>query len=173
MNVPLLADVDVLVVGAGSAGCTAAIAAASTGARTLLIERYGFAGGTSTGVLDTFYGFCTPGVIKKVVGGIPDTVVKALEDRHVAFRRPNTFGAGTGVTYDPETLKVVWEELILAAGAAILFHLFAVDVSLDSTGRGVVEVLVSSKAGLGRIRARQVVDASGDADIVARAGGSL
>ena len=52
---------DVLVVGAGSAGTTAAIAAARTGARTLLVDRFGFLGGTSTAVLDTFYAFYTPG----------------------------------------------------------------------------------------------------------------
>ncbi len=52
---------DVVVAGAGSAGMTAAIAAARTGARTLLVERYGFPGGISTQVLDTFYGFYTPG----------------------------------------------------------------------------------------------------------------
>ena len=56
-----IADVDVCVVGAGSAGSTAAIAAARTGASVLLIDRLPFLGGTSTAVLDTFYGFYTPG----------------------------------------------------------------------------------------------------------------
>ena len=64
--------VDVLVVGAGSAGSTAAIAAARTGASTLLVDRLGFLGGTSTAVLDTFYAFYTPGAEpRKVVAGIP------------------------------------------------------------------------------------------------------
>ena len=71
-------DADVIVVGSGSAGATAAIAAARNGARTVLIERFGFLGGTSTQVLDTFYGFYTPGTTAyKVVGGIPDDVVAA------------------------------------------------------------------------------------------------
>jgi len=52
---------DVVVAGSGSAGATAAIASARTGAKTLLVERFGFLGGTSTAVLDTFYGFYTPG----------------------------------------------------------------------------------------------------------------
>ena len=61
---------DVLVVGSGSAGSTAALAAAHEGASVALIERYGFVGGISTQVLDTFYGFYTPGAApRKVVGG--------------------------------------------------------------------------------------------------------
>ena len=52
---------DVVVVGSGSAGSSAAISAARQGARTLLVDRLGFMGGTSTAVLDTFYAFYTPG----------------------------------------------------------------------------------------------------------------
>src|ERR1700744_2615673 len=79
-RLPVIADSDVLVIGAGSAGCCAAIAAAEGGARVVLVDRYGFLGGTSTGVLDTFYGFFTPGPEpKKVVGGIPDRVVDQLD----------------------------------------------------------------------------------------------
>ncbi|MFL5718957.1 MAG: FAD-dependent oxidoreductase, partial [Chloroflexota bacterium] len=75
----MIADVDVCVVGAGSAGSSAAIAAARGGASVLLIDRLPFLGGTSTAVLDTFYGFYTPGTrAGKVVGGIGDDVVAAL-----------------------------------------------------------------------------------------------
>ena len=169
-TLPQLAEVDVLVVGAGSAGCVAAIAAARAGARTMVVERYGFMGGISTGVLDTFYGFYTPGVPKKVVGGIPDLVVAELEARGVAFLRPNTFGAGGGVTYDPETLKMVWDDLALASGARILLHSFCTDVLAADGGRRVAGVVVDGKRGLLRIAARQVVDATGDADICFRAG---
>ena len=57
-QIPLLAETDILVIGAGSAGCLAALAAAQAGTyQVMLVERYGFAGGTSTQMLDTFYGF--------------------------------------------------------------------------------------------------------------------
>ena len=72
-QIPVFAEVDVLVVGAGTAGCCAALAAREYGERSvMLIERYGFLGGTSTQILDTFYGFYTPGECpRKVVGGVP------------------------------------------------------------------------------------------------------
>ncbi|HST16426.1 MAG TPA: FAD-dependent oxidoreductase [Gaiellaceae bacterium] len=161
--------VDVLVVGAGSAGSTAAIAAARTGASTLLVDRFGFLGGTSTAVLDTFYAFYTPGASpRKVVSGIPDEVVGRLVERGMAFERPNTYGAGTGVTYDPETLKRVWDELVHEAGASTLLHAFVFAATVED-GR-VVEVQAAAKGGVRRIRPRVVVDASGDADVCALVG---
>lgn len=161
-------DVSVLVVGAGSAGSTAAVAAARTGADTLLVDRLGFLGGTSTAVLDTFYAFYTPGEApQKVVAGIPDEVVARLTERGMAFERPNTYGAGTGITYDPESLKRVWEELVTQAGVRILLHAFALGAEVED-GR-VTAVDVATKGGIRRIRPRVVVDASGDADICALA----
>src|SRR5258707_15864856 len=119
----LMAQCDVLVVGSGAAGSVGAIAAARAGAKTLLVERYGFLGGTSTAVLDTFYGFYTPGTrALKVVGGIADDVISELRGLGGCFERPNTYGAGTGVTYNSEYLKIVWERLGLASGAQVLLH---------------------------------------------------
>lgn len=168
-DAPLLDTCDVLVIGGGSAGSSAAVTAARAGRKVILLERYGFLGGTGAAVLDTFYGFYTPGnVEKKVVGGIPDEVVAGLEKRKVLIKRPNTYGAGTGLTYDPETLKVVWDELVSQAGVKVLFHSYFVDVLKDA-GK-IKAVLIATKQGLRSIRSKMVIDASGDADVVARAG---
>lgn len=162
-------DTDVVVVGSGSAGATAAIAAARSGAKTVLVERFGFLGGTSTQVLDTFYGFYTPGsVAYKVVGGIPDDVVAALKNYQAAFERPNSFGAGTGVTYDPSILKIVWETLALQAGVRLLYHSFCTDVVME--GNRINGVIVDGKQGLLKINARVIVDCTGDADVCYWAG---
>ncbi len=155
---------DIVVVGAGSAGATAAIAAARTGATTLLLERLPFLGGTSTAVLDTFYGFYTPGsTSKKVVGGIADEVVGGLKNYGACIERPNTFGAGTGITYHPEYLKVVWEQLVQASGCKVLLNAWVQDVVKE--GDRVTGMVVATKRGLISIKARYVIDTSGDADI--------
>jgi hypothetical protein len=161
---------DVVVVGAGSSGSVAAVAAARTGARTLLIDRLGFLGGISTSVLDTFYAFYTPGEHpEKVVSGIPDEVVAALMAEEAAIERPNTYGAGTGITYDPETLKRVWDGLVLGAGCDVLLHSFVFGVHLTQE-REVTALDVATKSGVRRVEARVIVDASGDADVAHLAG---
>lgn len=160
---------EVLVIGGGSAGSTAAIASGKEGKKTLLVERYGFLGGTSTTILDTFYGFFIPGKSgRKVVGGIPDKLLKKLSDRNAMLLRPNTYGAGTGVTYDPEILKVVWEELMSEANVDVLLHSFVADVT-QKDGR-ITGVIVVNKSGFTMIEADIIIDASGDADVTALAG---
>jgi hypothetical protein len=168
-GIPRIAEVDVCVVGAGSAGSTAAIAAALGGATVLLVDRLPFLGGTSTAVLDTFYGFYTPGsAARKVVGGIADDVVAVLRSLGPVVERPNTYGAGTGVTYLAEHLKVAWEQLVTGAGARVLLHTLLQDAEVDD-GR-VGSIVVATRAGLARIAARVFIDASGDADLSAFAG---
>jgi hypothetical protein len=164
-----LGSYDVVVVGSGSAGSTAAISAARNGARTLLLEKLPFLGGVSTAVLDTFYGFYTPGTrAMKVVGGVADDVVAGLRRLGPVLERPNTYGAGTGITYLAEHLKVVWESLVTGAGASVLLHAFVQDAEVD--GGRVRRLTVATKAGLARVHAAVVVDASGDADVCHFAG---
>ncbi len=168
--IPLLASIDILVIGAGSAGCAAALAARESGQfSVLLCERYGFAGGSSTGVLTTFYGFFTPGdAPKKVIGGIPDRVVDELEKRRAMYLRPNTYGAGTGVTYNPEVLKSVWDEMLARAGVQVWFHCQLVDVESDENGPK--HAVFWSKSGFFKVAAKRFIDASGDADFCHHAG---
>jgi glycine/D-amino acid oxidase-like deaminating enzyme len=162
----------VVVVGGGSAGCAAAVAAARAGADVQVIERWSFLGGTGAAVLDTFYGFYTPGEeSRKIVGGIPDEVVAFMADRDAVIERPNTYGAGTGITYDAELLKVAWDTLLAEAGVRVLLYSFVVDARTED-GR-VVKVTVANKAGLHEIEADVFVDASGDGDVLARAGGAF
>jgi len=161
---------DVVVVGSGAAGSSAAITAGRLGARTLLVDRLAFMGGTSTAVLDTFYAFYTPGErARRVVGGLGWEVVRRLTDDGLAFERPNTYGAGTGVTYDMEALKVLWERLAEDADVELLLHTWATGVRTDADGR-LRAIRLWNKGGESWVEASAFVDASGDADVAAMAG---
>lgn len=171
-DLPELWSGDVVVVGGGSAGSTAAIAAARTGAKTLLIESGAFLGGTGTRVLDTFYGFYAPGADStRVVGGIGWEVCERLFARDMAFERPNTYGAGTGVTYDPEALKVIWDEMTIEAGAAVL--LFGLVTAVVMEDNRMVGVVVETKRGPGLVTGATFVDTTGEAEVAWRAGASV
>lgn len=162
---------DILVVGGGPAGAIAAIAAARQGHSVVLVERYGFLGGVSTTVLDTFCGFYVRDgdQSRKIVGGTPDLLLAELKRRNaVLVRQSGYWKAGDVITYDPSVLKVVWENQAIQAGVKILFHSFAADAILDC-GR-IQGAIVVGKGGWLKIEARVVIDASGDADVAAAAG---
>ncbi len=168
--IPVIARTDILVMGAGSAGCSAALAARQTAdVDVMLIDRAGFPGGISTQALDTFYGFFTPGdAPKKVVGGIGSQVVDALDAVGAVFLRPNTYGAGTGVNYNPERLKLTWDELLFQAGVNLRLHTTL--VAVEQINDRIESVIVHGKQGFGRIQAHTYIDASGDADFCHLAG---
>ncbi len=170
-SIPTTLETDILVVGGGSAGVVAAISAASQGCLVTLIERYGFLGGFSTTVLDTFCGFYMrqSGESRKIVGGIPDLITDKLNQRGAALIRTSRYRkAGDVITYHPEMLKIVWESLALQSGVRLLYHTFAADAIME--GERVVGIVTMGKSGWMRIKAQVVIDASGDADLAVAAG---
>lgn len=154
---------DILVIGSGTAGAMAAIAASHGKYKVTIVERYGFPGGSSTQMLDTFYGFFTPSdTPKKIVGGLPDLVVNELNTSGNIFLRPNTYGAGTGVNYNPEKLKEVWDKLFIGNGIQTLYH--STLVGVENEGERSTCILFNKGLGFFSITAKRIIDASGDAD---------
>jgi len=155
-ELPVAYDADVLVVGGGIAGVMAAAAAGRTGARTLLVERFGSLGGTGTAaMMNLFY----------VPYAASRGLVRELFDRLIARG-----GAipGDFVVYDPELYKVTALEMLAEADVRVLLHTLVGDVVLD--GRTLRGIVVENKSGRQAILSRVAVDASGDADLAARAG---
>jgi hypothetical protein len=162
-DIPVLHDVDVVVVGAGPGGLGAAVAAARLGARTLLCEQYGFPGGMASA------GLISPFMPNGIKGQPFDTGIFRewwdAMDRMGGMRRN---------ILCQETAKVAAEKLLLDAGVELLYHV-QLDRPLmapDSKGaRGRIDcVLMLGKSGLTAHRGRVYVDCTGDADLAARAG---
>jgi glycine/D-amino acid oxidase-like deaminating enzyme len=191
---PVLKSTDVLVVGGGSAGVCAAVAAARAGADVTLVERYGSLGGLATGGLIVLLLTLDDGRGRPVIGGLCQETTERMRAAGGAFHPPAAewgsddaelvrryfrWGLVWGgsrahhrvryaVAYDPEVMREVLNELVIEAGADLLFHMWGADALLD--GDRVRGVVFQSKAGRQAILADVVIDATGDADVLASAG---
>lgn len=161
---------DVVVIGGGPAGINAAIASARAGAKTLLVERYGFLGGMSTIALVypwmTFHTNAGKQVIKGIAQEIVDRL-KAIDGSPGHLR--DTVGFTYSVTpYHSEKYKMVALDMLEEAGAEVLVHSFVDKVEVE--GNKISSINLSTKSGPIRVSAKQFVDTSGDADVAYLAG---
>lgn len=161
--IPVVGSYDVIVCGGGPAGIIAAVAAARNGAKTLLIERYGFVGGMASSALVTPVSeFRIEG--KKIIDGIPFELMKRTEELGGAITNLES----GNVFIDDEALKLAAQRMLLESGVTLLYHTFIADCVTEE-GR-VTHVIVQNKAGRTAYGCKAVVDCTGDADIVRAAG---
>ena len=187
-EIPVYRSCDVLVVGGGPSGTAAAVAAARAGADTILLERYNHLGGLSTGGLVIWIDRMTDWNGQQVIRGFAEEIMGRLPADAVAGPAREEWGskdparaahwsqrtaAYHGVvtwspTIDPERLKLASQEIVLEQNVRLVFHSWA---ALPLLEEGKVRgVIFESKAGRQAIRAKVVVDATGDGDLFARAG---
>jgi len=187
-DIPVYHSCDVLVVGGGPSGSAAAYAAARMGADVVLLERYNHLGGLSTGGLVIWIDRMTDWAGEQVIRGFAVDVLDRLPaDAKAGPARPDWgsrdpalalyWGSRTSAfhgivswapTIDPERLKVLTQEMLLQAGVRIVLHGWAA-LPMVEEGR-VTGVLFETKSGRQALRAKVVVDGTGDGDVFARAG---
>ena len=181
-DIPVTRDADVIVVGGGPAGLAAAVAAARTGARTVLVEQMGYLGGTATASLMA----CINGFRNQVepdgtqvVRGIAEEIVLELKrlgglGRSPYPQKPYPTEPGRleySYAIDTEKFKYVTMKMCVDAGVDLMLHTWFGDSLV--AGGAVRGAIVENKSGRQALRGRIVVDASGDADVAARAGASF
>ena len=161
-DLPVVREVDVLVVGGGTAGIAAGVAAARNGAETLVVERYNCLGGQMTAGYVVFIpGTWNYDVGSPTFGGLMTEIVTRLRQENAFWRlggKPDSHP-----WFDPEVMKWLGIDLLENAGARLRLHSWVSNVILD--GPRISAVVVESKEGRQAIVAKSVVDASGDADL--------
>ena len=188
---PVFMETDVVVVGAGPGGHTAAIAAARNGAKVVLLERYGHLGGMTTGGLVTLIPHMSDGTAEQQIGGICQEWIDRLDkidgaihpkkeelgssDAEVVGRWSN-FGimyvregkVRLSVETNPELLKCVLNDMVEEAGVKLLCHSWGVQtIASRNRAQGVI---FESKSGRQAILADIVIDGTGDGDLLPSAG---
>lgn len=174
-DVPIIDHVDVLVIGGGPAGIGAAVGAARAGAKTALVEQYGFLGGAATaGLVGPFMTSFSGDGKTQLIGGVFDELVRrmeaiggALHPRHVRAGSAEAgyyeFGHDHVTPFNPEALKLVADEMMVESGVKLFLHTRLIAPLME--GNWIKGAVLHNKSGLQAIAAQIVVDCTGDADV--------
>ncbi len=162
---PIIDEADVVVVGGGTSGFIAATAAARTGARVILVERFGYLGGCTTAPYNTNLGWFFDSDKKQIIQGIPWEFIERMQAIGDAY----VLGPSSPQIWPPMTKKVAMD-MVLDAGVELYFYSWVSSVLPEN---GVIKgIVVQNKGGRSVILGKTFVDASGDADLTAFAGGA-
>lgn len=159
-QVPLYKEYDVIVCGGGPSGWVAAVAAARAGAKTALVERYGFLGGTATaGLVVPVSGFYKNG--ERVVGGVAWEMIEELIRQDAALIE---FPKGH-VSVNPENYKLVAQRMVADAGVDLFCHAELVDAVMD--GGKVMHAIIQTAGRTLALQGEQFIDATGEGTLLA------
>ena len=165
-EIPVRAEVDVLVVGGGPAGLMAAEAAAGDGLRVMLVESRGYLGGNLTIGLPILGFLGHKG--NQIIEGLPQRFIDRLRARGAASEhRPCALHMSLTII-DPEEVKRTAFEIMEEKGVEVLLYAFCADAIKE--GDGLKGIVIESKAGREAILAKTVIDCTGDGDVAFRAG---
>ncbi len=159
-QVPVIAEVDVLVCGGGPAGIGAAIRAAREGVKVMITEAMGCLGGIATaGMMSHWGGRSSSKVMLEIFDRTYD------KSQGIGWIKENREGKDA-IYHDVQT--IVLDEMMNEEGIKVLYYTRACKAVVEN-GK-VAGVIVESKSGRGFIKARCVVDSTGDGDVAASAG---
>ena len=162
-DIPVIARTEVLVVGSGPGGLAAAIASARQGRETMLVERFGCFGGTITqACVESIAWYRHPQTVE--AGGIGMEFERRAVEMNAAWPEVQS----SSYALDTEMFKYVADRMVLESGIRPLLHASFVQPVMD--GDCIVGAVIESKSGRQALLAQRVIDASGDADVAARAG---
>jgi len=162
-NIPVTEEYDVVVCGGGPAGIGAAIAAAERGAKTALIERFGFLGGMATaGYVNPMSEFAYNG--QRISGGIPWRFAQEMVKMGGAVvEEPRC-----NISFNPEVYKLVAQRMVEKAGVKTYMNSYLADC-IQENGR-ISGAVIVNKSGMQVVRGKYYIDGTGDGDLAHFAG---
>lgn len=159
-------DYDVIIVGGGPSGTTAAISSAREGAKTLLIEATGMLGGMGTaGMVPAWCPFSDGEKI--IYKGLAQKIFEMTKSKMSVINQSDM----DWVPIDVEALKSVYDELVVESNTDILFHTYVSAVEMD--GEDIDYIIAANKSGVTAYKAKVYIDCTGDGDIAAFAGAAF
>lgn len=165
-ELPVIAEVDTLVVGGGPAGVMAACAAAGEERKVMLIENRGFVGGNLTIGLPILGFLSMKGEL--IIKGISERFIEKMKERGACSdHKPCKLHVSLTII-NPDEAKSVCLEMLDEYGVDLRLYTLFADVIMD--GNKVKGVIVESKNGREAILAQTVIDCTGDGDVAYRAG---
>jgi hypothetical protein len=163
---------DVVVVGGGAAGLAAAVAAGSAGARTALVERYGFLGGMATaGMVSTICGLyhdSPSGSAEPLNEGFAETFARRLATMP-GCQKPVRRGRTFVLPYTPFAFACLADE-VLASTPKVDVYLHTYLVGVEARPRRIDALRIMTSERTLELRAAAVADTSGDAVVAHHAG---
>ena len=168
-ELPIVQEADVIVIGGGPSGITAALSAARNGAKTVLVEKDGFLGGNATMGLPLFCFHDVKG--NRIIEGLALEFVDRLRKRGGASQDYPCALFNSYTICDPEAVKLTAQEMLMEAEVSILLHTLTAGV-VKGAG-GIEAVITESKSGRQAMKSKVYVDCSGDGDVAARAGATV
>lgn len=182
-EIPRAIQTDVLIIGAGPAGFSAAIACARMGVNTTLVEQFGFPGGMATaGLVGPFMTSYDAKAERQIIKGTFDELIRKLEEKggaiHPSEVKPGSSYSGfiskghsNVAPFDPELMKITMVEFLEQAGVRLLFNTRYIDVVKENNK--INKVILHNKSGLFSVEPTIIIDCSGDADVAVSAGCSF
>lgn len=167
-SIPVIDEVDVVVAGGGLSGVAAAVSSARAGAKTTLVERNGILGGVATsGLMSSITNWFFGSKGKLMLRGIALELVEKLVDMGGTIPKWRAAELPQ-IPFDQEIFRYILVDMVQKAGVSVLFHSFTSDVLVEN--QRVKAIVMESKSGRSALLSKIVVDATGDADIIAKAG---
>ncbi|EKE02507.1 MAG: fumarate reductase/succinate dehydrogenase flavoprotein [uncultured bacterium] len=155
-ELPVIGEYDVLVLGGGPAGVSAAVSAAKAGAHVAIVERYGYLGGQATGGLVILLVGLTDGK-DVIIKGVCEETINKLQNMGMARN------IGPHILFDPEALKLIFDNMIEENNITPYYHSYVSNAIMAE--EEIIGIVIESKSGRNVVKAKVFIDTTGDADL--------